>query len=222
MQDIMRLKNLYDPEVVYEDYFEAYFIRPFIHHYVDFEGSESVRSMIKSLLCWLVLTLGVAGILTGLVGLLGPESGFPALWIIGGLWILGSLPGLASLVTRGLKGGSENEEPHPRFLGIDALLAGICVLFFIFGILMMVTTLRSETLNPNDNYDPRVETTMGEKDSVWEEPIFTYQDETPAMTPEEPLDDETEEEASESEDSFDPALETEAQAIADSLQMAGE
>ena len=28
-----KLKNLYDPNVVYEDYFEAYYIRPFIHRY---------------------------------------------------------------------------------------------------------------------------------------------------------------------------------------------
>ncbi len=218
---LKRIRNLYDPKVVYEDYFEAYFIRPFIHHYSDFSGREPAGGLWRSLVCWGIVTLGVAGVLTGLVGLLGPETGIPLLWIVGGFWILASLLPLAALISRGSRTHTPGAEAEgrPRFLGIDALLAGICILFFVFGVLMMVTTLRSETLNPNDNYDPEAEIEVQEEESVREEPIFTYQDEGPAMTVEEPIEPEepTEEEGEELEDSFDPTLETEATVIADSL-----
>lgn len=67
----MKLKEFYNPKHVYDGWFETYSMGlPYFHHYADFRGRESARSAVMSLLAWLVATLGMAGILMGLVGLL--------------------------------------------------------------------------------------------------------------------------------------------------------
>ena len=216
----MGIKDLYNPKTVYEDYIEAYLIRPFVHHYADFRGKEPTGVALKTFGVWIVVTMGLAGILTGLVGLLGPEVGFGAMWIVGGIWIAGSLTPLAAAAVRASHGRGEQWKDEPRFLGIDALLTGICVLFFIFGILMMVTTLRSENLNPNENYDPETEAAIAERDSIWEEPIFTYQDATPAVVEDEEPQEAEEEELVSPEESFDPTIEAEDPVVSDTLTTA--
>lgn len=202
----MKLKKFTDPDKVYEDYFEAYFVRPFFHHYTDFGGYEPARAAWLSFAAWVVVTLGVFGLLMGLVGLLGPEVGFSALTWVGILWIAASIPPLAGLAMRGSRGELHKWKHNPRFLGVDTFITVICGLFFIFGLLMMTTTLNSETLRPNNGYVPEEETVL-ERDSVIEEPIFTYQDERPeavdtttAVADEDP-------EAVSLEESFDPSIE---------------
>ena len=40
---IKKIQNFYNPDTVYQGFFETYLIRPFVHHYVDFSGRESDR-----------------------------------------------------------------------------------------------------------------------------------------------------------------------------------
>ena len=205
----MKFKNLYNPDKVYEDYFEAFYIRPFIHHYTDFGGHESARSFWMSALSWTVLTLGLAGALMGLVGLLGPEVGFDALIAIGVLWGAFSLVPWIALIVRAFHGPDGKKHKRPRFLGVDMLLTCICLLFFVTGLLMMVTTLNSETLDPNHNYVEEADTVKIEKEEVIEEPIFTYQDPAPAREADTLLEEVEEEDpdALSPDESFDPTLE---------------
>lgn len=212
-----KFKNLYDPNVVYEDYFEAYYIRPFIHHYADFNGGETSESALLSLCAWLIMTLGLAGVLMGLVGLLGPEVGFISLAVVGGIWLLLSVVPIAAILVRASKHNESKWNHQPRLLGIDIMMMAVCLLFFIFGLLMMITTLNSEVLDPNAGYVEEDTVKMVE-DTVWEEPIFTYQDAAPAMD-EDSLGAETDSIDQMMEDSFDPTIETEATAVADSLSM---
>ncbi len=97
------------------------------------------------------------------------------------------------------------------------MMIAVCVLFFIFGLLMMITTLNSETLNPNAGYVEE-DSVKTEEDSVWEEPIFTYQDAAPTVE-EDTLRKETDSMTAITEDSFDPTIETEATIVADSLSL---
>lgn len=212
-----KFKNLYDPNVVYEDYFEAYYIRPFIHRYADFNSGETAKSALLSICAWLLITLGLAGVLMGLVGLLGPEVGFVSLTVVGGIWLLLSVVPLAAIVVRSTRNNGDKWNHNPRLLGIDIMMIAVCVLFFIFGLLMMITTLNSETLNPNAGYVEE-DSVKTEEDSVWEEPIFTYQDAAPTVE-EDTLRKETDSMTAIIEDSFDPTIETEATIVADSLSL---
>lgn len=223
----MKFRNLYNPDVVYEDYFEAYFIRPFIHHYADFSGSEPARAALLSFAAWLVLTAGIAGILMGQVGLLGPEVGFIFLYVVGGIWLAASVVPLAALAVRGSRGKRGPWKHSPRFLGVDALLSGAAILFFLFGLLMMTTTLRSENLNPNAGYDPEAEESPATAaDSIREEPIFTYQESAPATQEADTLDlsDLDDPDAGDPDETFDPELSTDADApeIPEATENAGE
>lgn len=212
----MKLKEFYNPRHVYEGYFETYFIRPFFHHYADFRGGESWKSCLLSLLAWLVVTLGLVGILMGLVGLLGPEVGFPALTVVGAIWGLVSLTPLLALIVRtGHK--SEAIGSRTRLLGVDTLLGVSSLLFFVFGLLMMVTTVDSGTLHPNDGYVEEEDTVAVELEKVTEEPIFTYQDEVvPDTTPKtDTLSDMTEPDLVAPDESFDPTLEIGAEELTD-------
>lgn len=207
----MKLKEFYNPKRTYDGWFESYFIRPFCHHYADFKGAETWRSCAMSILVWLIVTLGVIGILAGLVGLLGPEVGFSALSIMGCIWTAASLTPIISLLVRASRGVSEQDKekmPQPHLLGVDTLLGVSSILFFLFGVLMMFTTLNSGTLDPNAGVTEEEDTTALEMEEVVEEPIFTYQDEVVADTTVtvDTLSDMTEPDLVEQEESFDPTL----------------
>jgi len=201
----MKFKEIYNPRHVYDGFFESYFIRPFFHHYADFKGKESGRSCAMSLLAWLVVTLGIAGVMMGQVGLLGPEVGFMALWIAGAIWLAVSVVPLMAILTRATHGAPE-KPLKPRMLGVDTLLGVSCLLFFLLGMLMMVTTLSSGSLNPNAGYVPEADTAVIEQEYVKEEPIFTYQDEVSTEPEVDSMSDMTEPDLVEPDESFDPTL----------------
>lgn len=201
----MKLKEFYNPKHVYDGWFETYFIRPYFHHYADFRGRESARSAVMSLLAWLVATLGMAGILMGLVGLLGPEVGFAALAVVGGLWLAVSSVPLVSLLARRLNGTPEHDHA-PRMLGVDTLMGVSSLLFFVFGVLMMETTVNSGGLNPNAGMTDEEDTAVTEMEEVTEEPIFTYQDEAAADTSAAMVDTLSDMDEPDLVESFDPAL----------------
>jgi len=205
----MKFKEFYNPRHVYDGFFETYFIRPFFHHFADFKGKETKSSCFMSLLAWLVVTIGIAGIMMGQVGLLGPEVGFSAITIGAIIWGAFSLTPLTALVTRAANGVPEQEQ-CPRMLGVDTLLAVSCILFFILGLLMMVTTLNSGQLNPNAGMTDESDTVLFEEEYIKEEPIFTYQDELPAHVDDtvDTLSDMTEPDLADPDESFDPTLST--------------
>lgn len=213
----MNLKEIYNPRKVYEGFFETYFIRPYFHHYADFAGSDAERrtpavmTFLKSLAAWAVATLGIAGILMGLVGLLGPEVGFSALYIVGGIWLALSVTPLLALISRTFVRHTEPEHPKSKMLGIDTMLGVSCLLFFLFGLLMMVTTLNSGGLNPNANMTDEPDTVVAEEEYIKEEPIFTYQDPAPVDSGVDTMSDLTEPDAIDPDESFDPALATPAE-----------
>lgn len=174
IKDIKNLKNIYDPSTVYDGYFETYFLRPFVHRYAHFQGAETWTTCLWSLLTWLILTMGIFGALAGLVGLLGPEVGFMMLYIVGGIWCAASVLPIIALISRASSfRGKYN--PRPKLLGIDVMGYVVCLLFFVIGLLMMITTLNSGNLNPNADYDPNAEDLKVTEDSVIEEAIFTYE-----------------------------------------------
>lgn len=210
----MKFKEFYNPRQVYDGYFETYFIRPFFHHYADFRTAESARTLLLSLAAWVAVTLGLAGILMGLVGLLGPEVGFAALRVIGIIWLALSLCPLLAMAVR-----ASRREPHdqlsPKFLGVDTLLFTSSLLFFILGLLMMTTTVNSGYLNPNAGMTDEADTSSVELEEVTEVPIFTYQDEAVADTaaPADTLPDLVEPDLIAPDESFDPTIVTPADEI---------
>ena len=82
----MKFREIYNPKHVYEGFFETYFIRPYFHHYADFSGKESMTSCWRSLLAWLIVSMGVAGIMMGQIGLIGPEAGKTAAVVVCSIW----------------------------------------------------------------------------------------------------------------------------------------
>lgn len=191
-----------------EGYFEKYFIKPFYRHYSDFKGEGSPKTAMMTLVTWLVITIGVFGILIGLVGLLGPEVGFVCLWVIGGLWIAGSIVPLLAAFSRSRNSSAEKDEDEskPVFLGIDKLLFAACGLFMILGVLMMITTLNSDELLGRPRGADSESTNKFEPDSVEEEPIFTYQVETPVEAAPDTMADLSETDTVSVEESFDPTI----------------
>lgn len=203
----MKIREITNPRHVYDGYFETYFIRPFFHHYCDFRGHESAKSCGLSLIAWLIVTLGVAGILMGQVGLMGPESGFNVMLVVGCVWCaLSIVPIIALLVRCG--NGEPERQLNPRFLGVDMLMAVSCFLFMVLGLLMMLTTLNSGTLSPNAGMTDEEDTTTFEMEEITEEPIFTYQDEATPQPVEEndSLSVLEDPDAVDPDDSFDPTL----------------
>lgn len=173
--------------MIHRGFYERYFISPFFYDFKMFSGKESKRDVLRTLAAWFVATLGIAGLLLGQVGLLGPEIGFATLYMLGGLWLVWSLLSICALLARYSKSCSENshtgeEKTSVVMLGIDKLLSIVCVLFFVLGLLMMITTLNSGELNMStgtgeyDEDNPILNT-----DKVQEEAIFNYlnYDETP-------------------------------------------
>lgn len=191
-------------------FFERYFITPFFRKYTDFGGAVSDRDALISVAAWLIVTAGVAGVLLGLVGLLGPDTGFVCLGVIGGIWIVGSLCPLAALASRAFRRG-ETHPSHVRFLGIDKFLTAVCGIFLILGILMTVTTLNSGEINPyHRGQGDRKHNPLLDQEEVVEEPIFNYQTEEPA--PVEVIEEEEIEEPADTitlDDAFDPTIATE-------------
>lgn len=191
-------------------FFERYFIGPFFRRATDFSGEQEARAACYSAVAWLVVTCGVAGTLLGLVGLLGPEVGFACVWTVGILWLCWSALGFVAMLTRLFRNPDRNAVVKvPRFLGIDRLLTAVCLLFLIFGLLMMITTLNSGELNMNPRKgDIRRPNPILEQDSIFEEPIFTYQD----VAPEEPVTDTmpdlAEQDTVSLDESFDPEIAT--------------
>lgn len=171
----MKIKQIYNPQQVRQGWFESNFITPWFRRCVDFGGGCSKKSFGLALLAWLIASAGTAGVLMGLVGLLGPEVGFVALEWIGGLWLAYSLLPFAALLKRTFAGPEPDEtrEPVTGMLGIDWMLTAFAVLFFLFGLLMMTTTLNSETLHAPTGSDE--EESVIDRDTVVEEAIFTYQ-----------------------------------------------
>lgn len=215
----MKLRQITSPRHTYDGYFETYFIRPFFHLFANFTGHDSWKSCILSLAAWVIVTLGIAGIMMGQIGLIGPEAGITASIIVGALWIAFSLVPISALITRA-SNGAPAKPLSPRMLGVDTLLGVSCLLFFVFGLLMMVTTLNSEVLNPNALYRPDADTLKVEQDYVVEEPIFTYQDDAPATSIEEKdsLSDVTEPDLATPDESFDPTIEVpEAQVLSEPI-----
>lgn len=203
-------------------FFERYFITPFFRRYSDFKGGENSRAAWISVGAWLIVTAGVVGVLLGFVGLLGPEVGFVALGIVGAIWIIVSLCPLAALAARASKGAGENAEPKKiTFLGIDKLLSAICILFLIFGFLMMITTLNSGeiNMNPRNGGSDDRENPILMQDSIWEEPIFTYQDETPKEPEIDTLSDLLDLDTVSFDESFDPQISTEVPVEIDTLTL---
>lgn len=203
-------------------FFERYFITPFFRRYSDFKGGENSREAWISVGAWLIVTAGVMGVLLGFVGLLGPEVGFVALGIVGTIWIIGSLCPIAALVARASKGAGENAVPKKiTFLGIDKLLSAICILFLIFGLLMMITTLNSGeiNMNPRNGGSDDRENPILMQDSIWEEPIFTYQDETPKEPEIDTLSDLSDLDTVSLDESFDPQISTEVPVEIDTLTL---
>lgn len=208
----MNLKQFTNPKYVYDGYFETYFIRPFFHLYANFKEKESGKSCLLSLLAWIIVSLGISGIMMGQIGLIGPEVGVKSTIIVCSVWAILSIIPIIALIARTAKGAPQLEL-KPRMLGVDTLLGVSCLLFFVFGLLMMITTFDSETLNPNATYIPEADTTQIEEDYVVEEPIFTYQDKTPAPATAEKdtLDDIPEDpDLLPPDESFDPTIETDA------------
>lgn len=205
----MNFKELYNPRVVYDGFFESYFIRPFIRHYFDFSGRESGSSCFKSLGAWLVITLGILGIMMGQIGLVGPELGKKLLEISCWIWGALSVIPIFALLARTGRGAPANEV-KARMLGVDTLLGVSCILFFLLGLLMMITTLNSGMLNPNANMTDEPDTTRLEDNFVTEEPIFTYQDAAPASDGDaaDSLGDMLDPDAATPDESFDATIET--------------
>lgn len=204
----MHIEDLYNPKRVYEGFFETYFIRPFIHHYADFSGKESWKSFGLSLFAWFVITLGIIGIMLGQIGLIGPEGGAQATWWVCGIWLALSVVPILALLSRAFRGAPE-KPLKSRMLGIDTLLGVSCLLFFVLGLLMMVTTLNSGELNPNARVYEETDTIPYEEEYIKEEPIFTYQDETPAPVEGnfDSMPETMEPDLEEAEESFDPTIE---------------
>ncbi|MDE6007126.1 MAG: hypothetical protein K2G67_06195 [Muribaculaceae bacterium] len=204
----MNIRQFTNPRHTYDGYFETYFIRPYFDRYANFKAGESVKSCILSLVAWLIVTLGVVGILLGLIGLIGPEAGITTAITVGIIWGLLSIVPIVAVIMRVFNGKPE-KDPTPHLLGVDTLLWVSCLLFFIFGLLMMVTTMHSETLDPNARYVPEADSAVSEDEYVVEEPIFTYQDEgTPSVTEsEDTLSDVNEPDLASPEESYDPSIE---------------
>lgn len=202
----MNIRRIYNPRHVYEGWFESYFIKPWIDEYFNFSGGESMSAALKSILAWVVVTLGVFGILMGLVGLAGPETGFVCMKVVGTLWLLLSVIPFMALLKR-CANGKAPESGNRKLLAIDALLFSACILFFVFGLLMMITTLNSEILHPDPGTDEN-ESMMLDTDTVVEEPIFTYQNPRPEEPVIDTLEELTEPDMVSTDESFDPTLET--------------
>lgn len=189
-------------------FFERYFITPFFRRATDFNGSQQKGTAGYSALAWLIATAGIIGVLLGLVGLLGPEVGFTSLWIIGGAWIIWSAIGFAALICRFIRNNDDSQSaPNSSLLGIDKMLSAICILFLLCGILMTVTTLNSGELNmtPRNGGDGSPNPIL-EQDSIREEPIFTYQDATPAEPVQDTMTDLEEKDTVSLDESFDPDI----------------
>ena len=85
-------------------------------------SGETAKSALLSICAWLLITLGLAGVLMGLVGLLGPEVGFVSLTVVGGIWLLLSVVPLAAIVVRSTRNNGDKWNHHPRLLGIDIMM----------------------------------------------------------------------------------------------------
>lgn len=203
-----KFSKICNPRSVYEGWFETWFIRPFFHQYADFSTPGRGRNILYTLLAWLIVTLGLAGIMMGQVGLIGPEAGDSAMFTVGIVWGVLSVVPIIALLTRCVKG--DGTYWRPKVLGIDILLGVSCLLFFILGLLMMITTLNSGSLNPNARYSEEDTVTVSEEEYVHEEPIFTYQDEAPAVQIEDSLQDLEDPDAVNPEETYDPTLNSEA------------
>ena len=168
----MKIKQIYNPKKVYDGWFESYFIKPWIRHYAHFRPGARPADSRRSRLAWPEMPRARAGLLMCLVGLMGPEVGFACLKWLGIAWLAASAIPFIALLARTFN-GAEAQPRHPKFLGIDSLTVLSALLFFVFGVLLMYTTLHSETLHapagtPED--DEKVAT-----DTVYEEALFTYQ-----------------------------------------------
>ena len=106
----MKIKQIYNPKKVYDGWFESYFIKPWIRHYADFVHGESAGDCLRSLLAWLVMTLGLAGLLMGLVGLMGPEVGFACLKWLGIAWLAASAIPFIALLARTFNGAEAQSQ----------------------------------------------------------------------------------------------------------------
>lgn len=176
------MAKILHPKKVYDGWIEVYFIRTWLRQCVDFRGSISGRDYGMSILVWGVVTLGIAGLLMGLVGLLGPEVGFSMINVCGWIWGIFSLISFTALTVRLTHSSNSFDDTEltaghsmqAKMLPVDWWMMAFCLLFFIFGMLMMITTINSEILRP----DPGVPEEKALPDSIFvtEEPIFTYQE----------------------------------------------
>ena len=171
-------------ENIQEGFFERYFMNPLFRG-VDSKGRDRRGGLKYVLLAWLIVTLGIVGLLLGLVGLFGPEVGFICLSLYGVVWLIFSGHRFVVL-SRGAGNSGEKgdfeESVKPVWLLIDKLMVGVSILFLILGILMAVTTLYSGDMDISSKGSGEPSSKMGiERNEVEEEPIFTYQNEAPAV-----------------------------------------
>lgn len=166
----------------------------------------------RSLLAWVVITLGICGSMMGQVGLIGPEAGATLAWTVCGAWLALSIVPLIAMTVR-LGNGAPERESNPKMLGVDTMLGVSCLLFFVLGLLMMITTLSSGSLDPNANATEEVDTLRFEDDYVTEEPIFTYQDEAAAPASDS-MSDMTDPDMMTPDESYDPSIDAAAAAVA--------
>lgn len=170
----MKIKDIYNPRQVYEGYFESYFIRPFFYEYLKFQGHESIGSCVKSFIAWVLITLGIVGIMLGQIGIIGPDGGVQAMQVVCWIWGLYSIVPLLALFSRTSQ-GAPSKPIKSKMLGIDTLLGVCCLLFFVLGLMMMETTMTKETLNPNAGATSDGDSTSFLDEVVEEEAIFSYE-----------------------------------------------
>ncbi len=165
-----------------QGFFEKYFIQPFYRDFRNKATSCPKSTLPLATTAWVIITLGIVGVLIGFIGLLGPETGSICVYVGLGLWLLFTIPAFIALIRRCCNGNEDNSNPVDKYydevrramLPIDWMLSGAAVLFFILGPLMMLSTLRGRNMDilprgAGDGYSQFVD-----NDSIYEEPIFNY------------------------------------------------
>lgn len=220
LNKLKNLKNIYNPRQVYEGFFDTYFIQPFFRLYFNFRAHESVSTCIKSVIAWVVITLGIVGIMLGQIGIIGPEGGEPMARIVFWIWGIYSVIPMIGLFVR-LGNGKPRRPVRSKMLGVDVLLGVTSLLFFVLGLVMRTTVLQNEVLNPNARMTAENDSNPLLNDEVTEE-LYTYTDDNDtkkedkknvvqavsdsAARANDPLKDLNEPDLTTSEESYDPVI----------------
>ena len=171
----MKINDIYNPRQVYEGFFDTYFIQPFFRLYFNFKAHESFGTFIKSIIAWVIITLGIIGIMLGQIGIIGPEGGVPMARVVFWIWGIYSVIPMIGLFIR-LANGAPEKPVRSRMLGIDVLLGVTSLLFFALGIVMENTVMQNEVLDPNANMSNVIDSNSLLDEVVEEEELYTYTD----------------------------------------------